>query len=83
MFHPLPYAGSLPEKFTYPFCYQPHPSAVMAAEIVQKYLSSKEEWADELNNGKMFGVMVVTDATCRQCSTRRTKTSISRQRKEG
>ncbi|MCF0243334.1 MAG: RluA family pseudouridine synthase [Bacteroidaceae bacterium] len=34
----------------------------MAAEIVQKYLSSKEEWADELNNGKMFGVMVVTDA---------------------
>ncbi|MCF0208647.1 MAG: hypothetical protein HUK07_04285, partial [Bacteroidaceae bacterium] len=59
MFHSLPYNGSLPEKFTYPYCYQPHKSAVMAAELVQSYLADKEEWQAELQKGKMFGVLVV------------------------
>ena len=65
-FHPFPQSVSrisLPEKFTYPFHYTPHPLCVMAAEEVQTYLEEKEEWKKELENGKMFGVLVVrTDA---------------------
>lgn len=50
---------SLPERFTYPFHYTPHPLCVMAAEETQAYLMSKSEWKDELENGKMFGVLIV------------------------
>ena len=49
----------LPLKFTYPFCYEPHPLAVMASEQVQAYLRLREDWADEIGHGKMFGVLVV------------------------
>lgn len=59
MLHPLSYKGSLPEKFTYPYCYQPHDVAKMAAEKVISYLESKTDWQDELQKGKMFGVMIV------------------------
>lgn len=49
----------LPEKFTYPFRYIPHPLSQMAAEEVQAYLQSRVEWQEELQQGKMFGVLVV------------------------
>ena len=49
----------LPERFTYPFCYTPHPLCVMAAEEVQHYLSKQSEWQEELSPGKMFGVLIV------------------------
>lgn len=48
----------LPEQFTYPFCYTPHPLCVRAAEEVQQYLVQHPEW----NEGKMFGVLVVQTA---------------------
>lgn len=51
--------GALPEQFTYPFCYQPHPLCVMAAQEVQAYLKTQKQWAQELKAGKMFGVLVV------------------------
>ena len=51
----------LPERFTYPFHYTPHPLCVLAAEEVQSYLQSRTEWHDELQQGKMFGVLVVRD----------------------
>lgn len=61
--HPLPlgggWEGALPEHFTYPFCYQPHPLCVMAAQEVQAYLKTQKQWAKELKAGKMFGVLVV------------------------
>lgn len=50
---------ALPEKFTYPFHYTPHPLCLMAAEEVQTYLVEKTEWQKELQAGKMFGVLVV------------------------
>lgn len=53
----------LPEKFTYPFHYTPHPLCVMAAEEVQQYLQSKEEWRNDLQQGKMFGVLIVRTPT--------------------
>lgn len=49
----------LPTRFTYPFHYTPHPLAVQAAEELQAYLRSRGEWAEELQGGKMFGVLVV------------------------
>lgn len=51
----------LPERFTYPFCYEPHPLCVKAAEEVKGYLAGREEWQEELGEGKMFGVLVVED----------------------
>ncbi|WP_231561135.1 hypothetical protein [Sphingobacterium sp. T2] len=59
-----------PEKFTYPFCYEPHPLSVIAAEQVQEYLTTQqdfrhnfglEEGQEGLIIGKMFGVLVVED----------------------
>lgn len=49
----------LPEKFTFPFCYTPHPLCVSAAEEVQDYLARQDGWQEELVQGKMFGVLVV------------------------
>ncbi len=46
---------ALPARFTYPFCYTPHPLCIRAAEEVQQYLAGHPEWSE----GKMFGVLVV------------------------
>ena len=50
---------ALPDKFTYPFHYTPHPLCVMAADEVQVYLQHQAQWQDELQQGKMFGVLIV------------------------
>lgn len=59
-----------PEKFTFPFCYEPHPLSVLAAEQVQNYLSRQKDFEhnfglkegqEGLVIGKMFGVLVVED----------------------
>ncbi len=56
----------LPNKFTYPFYYEPHHLAVMASEELQDYLVTQKIMkhsfgintdSDEI--GKMFGVLVV------------------------
>jgi len=60
-------AVSLPEKFTYPFYYTPHPLAITATEELQEYIEL-QDWnhnfgldsnAEGLEIGKMFGVLVV------------------------
>ena len=62
---------SLPEKFTFPFYYTPHPLVELAAKQIQEYLSDQNEWKhnfglDPQKEGliisKMFGVMVVKTA---------------------
>ena len=61
-FHPLDVdtaAMELPQRFTCPFCYEPHLLALMAAKRVQQYVASRDDWADELSAGKMLGVLVV------------------------
>jgi tRNA pseudouridine32 synthase/23S rRNA pseudouridine746 synthase len=58
---------SLPDKFTFPFDYQPHPLSLKAVEMLQSHLSHQQEWqhnfglSDVAGNviGKMFGVLVV------------------------
>ena len=51
----------LPRQFTCPFCYEPHPLALMAMEQVQRYVASRADWSDEMGAGKMLGVLVVQD----------------------
>lgn len=53
--------ATLPERFTCPFCYRPHPLCVAASASVQAYIASRAEWRDELAAGKMFGVLIVRD----------------------
>lgn len=53
---------TLPERFTYPFQYTPHPLCIMAAEEVQNYIHTRQQWSEELQRGKMFGVLVVQTA---------------------
>lgn len=60
--HPVSHI-SLPEKFTYPFHYSPHILSMMAAKEVQTYLHTRQEWATDLEQGKMFGVLVVQTTT--------------------
>lgn len=54
---------SLPEQFTYPFHYSPHSLAITAAEQVQVYLRSRNDWEKDLEQGKMFGVLIVQTVT--------------------
>jgi tRNA pseudouridine32 synthase/23S rRNA pseudouridine746 synthase len=58
---------SLPEKFTFPFYYQPHPLSEIAATALQNYLESQTNFdhnfgLDATQNGlvigKMFGILV-------------------------
>ena len=62
----------LPEKFTFPFYYEPHSLAKLAAKELQIYLESQTDFthnfgfdANETENpiGKMFGVLVVKNKT--------------------
>ncbi len=61
-------AFTLPEKFTFPFSYVPHPLSVIAATELQEFLSLQADFEhnfglDPLQKGlvigKMFGVLVV------------------------
>jgi len=57
-----------PERFTFPFYYEPHPLSLLAAKELQNYLETQTEWQHNfgidpkkkgLIIGKMFGVLVV------------------------
>ena len=59
---------SLPQRFTYPFYYEPHPLCLLAVEQLQNHIKTQNEWihdfgighfVDGVNVGKMFGVLVV------------------------
>ena len=57
--HPLEIVIAPPERFTYPFAYEPHPLCQLAAKAVQAYIASHEEIREDADRGKMFGVLVV------------------------
>lgn len=62
MFHPLPPSTQHipdPERFTYPFCYTPHPLCEAAGQMLRAHLHEHPEWHAELSAGKMMGVLVV------------------------
>jgi len=58
----------LPEKFTFPFYYEPHPLTKIATKEIQEYLENQTDFEHnfglkssnkDLAIGKMFGVLVV------------------------
>ncbi len=59
--HPLKSHTPEPKHFTNPFDYIPHPLCTLAAAEVQQWLKEKESLRDEINEGKMFGILVVKD----------------------
>ncbi len=58
---------NLPNKFTFPFYYEPHPLSVIAMQELQTHLKTQSQWQHNFgltgntNNaiGKMFGVLIV------------------------
>ena len=54
--HPLSTDITKPERFTYPFCYEPHPLCLLAAEEVKQEIARIQP-----TEGKMFGVLVVEE----------------------
>ena len=61
--HPLESHLERPERFTYPFCYEPHPLCQLAAKEVQAYIAAHPEIREDADQGKMFGVLVVGELT--------------------
>ena len=57
--HPLDSRLEPPQRFTYPFCYEPHPLCQLAAKEVQAYIAVHPEIRQDADQGKMFGVLVV------------------------
>jgi tRNA pseudouridine32 synthase / 23S rRNA pseudouridine746 synthase len=62
----------LPDRFTFPFYYEPHSLSVFAAAELQEYLKTQNEWTHNFGIdknqpgmviGKMFGVLVVQNQT--------------------
>lgn len=57
----------LPERFTFPFYYQPHPLCLLAAKELQNHLETQKQWQHDFGVsgdkdtaiGKMFGVLLV------------------------
>ena len=54
LLHPLNTDLQKPERFTYPFCYEPHPLCLLAVEEVKHEIERIQP-----TEGKMFGVLVV------------------------
>ncbi|WGV98448.1 pseudouridine synthase [Vibrio sp. YMD68] len=61
---------AMPERFTFPFYYQPHPLCEQAAHELQHRLDTQTDWVHDFGlvngskrgTGKMFGVLVVQNA---------------------
>ena len=56
MLHKLNCDIPKPERFTYPFCYEPHPLCLAAVEEVKLEIERIQP-----KEGKMFGVLVVEE----------------------
>lgn len=50
-----------PSRLNNPFEYAPHPLAQIAADEVKTFIGEHQEWHEELERGKMLGVLVVSD----------------------
>lgn len=68
LIHPLAAITPLPEQFTFPFHYEPHPLARLAVDELQAYLRIQQDWQHDFGfdppfnsytSGKMFGVLIV------------------------
>ena len=55
----------IPERFTDPFRYSPHPLVSIAADMLMDRISDSKELTAYFSEGKMLGVLVVSDNTGR------------------
>ena len=62
--HPLHTDLQKPKRFTFPFCYEPHPLCLLAAEEVKREIERINP-----SEGKMFGVLVVDVPNCKSGTT--------------
>ena len=49
----------IPERMNNPLDYQPHPLCIAVCKELQAYLAEREDWKEEIDKGKMFGVLIV------------------------
>ncbi|MBR5300366.1 MAG: RNA pseudouridine synthase [Bacteroidales bacterium] len=59
---PTETTASLPERFTDPFRYAPHPLVKEAAGIVIREIESRSDLHEAFMEGKMLGVMITSDS---------------------
>jgi tRNA pseudouridine32 synthase/23S rRNA pseudouridine746 synthase len=53
-------SDTLPQRFTFPFCYEPHPLCILASTELQSQLNENSHLKLEFQqHGKMFGVLIV------------------------
>ena len=58
-FHISSTGTDFPEKMNNPFDYEPHPFCIQICKELQTYLENKKEWREEIDRGKMFGILIV------------------------
>lgn len=61
-FHPLHTNIQKPIQMNNPFHYHPHPLCLLAMKQVQYFIQVWQAWQHEVEQGKMFGVLVVEHA---------------------
>ncbi len=49
----------IPERMNNPLDYEPHPLCIAACKELQAYLAERKDWREEIDKGKMFGVLIV------------------------
>ncbi len=49
----------IPERMNNPLNYEPHPLCIAACKELQAYLAERKDWREEIDKGKMFGVLIV------------------------
>ena len=61
MIHPYPsgFSGPLPDSFTDPFRYSPHPMVSKAGELLMNRIRNSSELSKIFAEGKMLGVLAV------------------------
>lgn len=59
----------LPEKMNNPLSYEPYPLCLAVCKELQAYLEKKTDWREEIDRGKMFGVLIVEVPSTKETST--------------
>jgi len=49
----------IPERMNNPLFYEPHPLCIAVCKELQAYLLKREDWREEIDRGKMFGILIV------------------------
>ena len=53
----------IPKKMNNPLCYEPHPLCIAVCKELQVYLEKRTDWREEIDRGKMFGILIVENTS--------------------